>query len=92
MWLVCSLKAFTIEASPNEGIAQEAVQPLRDRTSLIIAHRLSTIRDADRILVMQRGRIVEDGSHDELLHLNGLYANLYHRQFEEAEVPEAAGD
>ena len=62
------------------------------RTSLIIAHRLSTVRDADRILVMQRGRIVEDGSHEHLLRQNGLYAQLYQRQFEETDRVQAAGD
>jgi ATP-binding cassette subfamily B protein len=54
---------------------------LKGRTSLIIAHRLSTVRDADRILVMQSGRIVEDGDHHTLLAQDGLYAQLYHRQF-----------
>jgi ATP-binding cassette subfamily B multidrug efflux pump len=56
---------------------------LQNRTSLTIAHRLSTVRDADRILVMQSGQVVEDGTHDELLHLDGVYAQLYRRQFEE---------
>jgi ATP-binding cassette subfamily B protein len=50
------------------------------RTSFIIAHRLSTIRNADRILVLRDGDIVEQGSHDELLALNGFYSELYHSQ------------
>lgn len=55
---------------------------MKDRTSFIIAHRLSTIRDADVILVMDHGDIVEQGSHDELLAKGGVYANLYNSQFE----------
>lgn len=55
---------------------------MSDRTSFIIAHRLSTIRDADLILVMAHGDIVEQGSHEELLKLDGVYANLYNSQFE----------
>ena len=52
-----------------------------DRTSFVIAHRLSTIRDADLILVMEDGRIVEQGSHDALLAADGAYATLYAAQF-----------
>ena len=57
---------------------------IRDRTSFVIAHRLSTIRDADLILVMKDGDIVEQGTHEELLLKNGFYAELYNSQFEEA--------
>ena len=58
---------------------------MQGRTSFIIAHRLSTIRNADLILVMQDGDIIEQGNHDELLAAGGFYANLYNSQFEEAE-------
>ena len=66
----------------TEVLIQRAMAALRhDRTSFVIAHRLSTIRDADIILVMESGRIVEQGNHDTLLHSNGAYANLYNAQF-----------
>ena len=70
----------------TEELIQKAMDQLMDgRTSFIIAHRLSTIRNADLILVMNDGDIVEQGTHDELLKKNGFYANLYNSQFEEVE-------
>ena len=66
----------------TEVLVQHAMSALRtDRTSFVIAHRLSTIRDADLILVMEDGRIVEQGDHHELLELAGSYARLYESQF-----------
>ena len=59
---------------------------IQGRTSFVIAHRLSTIRDADLILVMRDGDIVEQGTHDDLLAAGGFYANLYNSQFERAEA------
>ena len=68
--------------SHSEALIQEALQPLmHGRTSLVIAHRLSTILAADLILVMNQGRLVEQGTHQELLAQNGLYASLYETQF-----------
>lgn len=65
----------------TEALLQSALDTLlRDRTALIIAHRLSTIRDVDRILVLQRGELKEQGSHAELMALSGLYASLYRLQ------------
>ncbi len=65
----------------TEALLQSALDTLlRDRTALIIAHRLSTIRHVDRILVLQRGELREQGSHAELMALNGLYAHLYRLQ------------
>ena len=55
---------------------------MKGRTSFVIAHRLSTIRDADLILVMNEGDIIEQGTHEELLAAGGFYANLYNSQFE----------
>jgi ATP-binding cassette subfamily B protein len=66
----------------TEVLVQHAMATLRARrTSFVIAHRLSTIRDADLILVMEHGRIVEQGTHDELLAKGGAYHALYHAQF-----------
>lgn len=55
---------------------------MNGRTSFVIAHRLSTIRNADKILVMDSGQIVEQGSHEELLEQKGYYHDLYHAQFQ----------
>jgi ATP-binding cassette subfamily B protein len=66
----------------TERLIQNAIESvLRERTSVVIAHRLSTIRSADRILVIDQGRIIEDGNHHELIRRRGRYYDLYTNQF-----------
>ncbi len=78
--------------SESEHLVQEALDRLmQGRTTLVIAHRLSTVRDADRVVVLEGGRVVEQGSHDALLARNGLYRRLVERQFEEHGRPCAPG-
>ena len=67
--------------SENEQLVHAALQTaLKGRTSIVIAHRLSTVRDADQILVLEKGSVVERGTHDELVAKGGLYSDLYNRQ------------
>ena len=71
----------------TEMLIQKAIEKvLEGRTSFIVAHRLSTIRNADRILVIQNGKITEDGSHKQLLRKKGYYYNLYTNQFQEEQI------
>jgi ATP-binding cassette, subfamily B, bacterial len=74
--------------SESEAAVQRALSvALTGRTALVIAHRLSTVRDADQILVLDDGRVVERGTHEQLVEANGLYAELYHTQFAVADSP-----
>ena len=75
-------EATSVLDTESERVVQEALNRLMvGRTSIIIAHRLSTIKNADRILVLDKGKLVEDGTHEELMAKNGLYAHLYQIQY-----------
>jgi len=71
--------ALDTESEQHVQAALDAL--MRNRTTIVIAHRLSTIENADRILVMEQGEIIESGNHQELMRLNGSYAKLYQKQF-----------
>jgi ATP-binding cassette, subfamily B, bacterial MsbA len=71
----------------SEQVVQQALDRLSEgRTTIVIAHRLSTIRGADKIIVMDRGRVMDEGKHDELLARGGIYADLYRLQFEDGKT------
>lgn len=77
----------------SEIMVQRALENLmNDRTAFVIAHRLSTVRRANRILVMEKGRIAESGTHDELLASNGIYKRLYSLQFDDAAAEQFTGE
>ena len=82
--LILDEATSSVDTRTEERIQKAMDNLMKGRTSFIIAHRLSTIKDADMILVMKDGDIVEQGTHDELLAKNGFYADLYNSQFEQA--------
>jgi ATP-binding cassette subfamily B protein len=81
-----------LDSESELAIQQALADALVGRTSLVIAHRLSTIVAADRILVLEDGRIIESGRHDELLRAGGLYTDLYRTQLESPHVDEPTAD
>lgn len=80
--LILDEATSSVDTRTEERIQKAMDNLMKGRTSFVIAHRLSTIRDADRILVMKDGDIIEQGNHEELLKKNGFYAELYNSQFE----------
>lgn len=80
--LILDEATSSIDTRTEIKIQKAFLKMMQGRTSFIVAHRLSTIRDADVILVMKEGKIIEQGRHEELLKENGFYANLYNSQFE----------
>jgi len=79
--LILDEATSSVDTRTEMQIQQAMIRLMQGRTSLIIAHRLSTIRDADKIIVVENGRIVESGNHEELLAAKGVYYNLYQTQF-----------
>jgi ATP-binding cassette subfamily B protein len=75
-----------VDTYTEDEILKRLRNVLRGRTSIIISHRISTVKDADQIVVLHEGRIVERGNHDELVALNGMYAELYRKQLLEEEL------
>jgi ATP-binding cassette subfamily B protein len=88
--LVFDEATSALDSRTEKSIQAELAEISRDRTTLVIAHRLSTIVDADEILVLDHGRIVERGSFRELLEANGRFAEMWHLQQEEGRAREAA--
>ena len=80
--LILDEATSSIDTRTEVKIQQAFDEMMQGRTSFVVAHRLSTIREADVILVMKDGHIIEQGRHEDLLAINGFYANLYHSQFE----------
>jgi len=77
-----------VDTRTEEEILINLKEFMKDRTSIIISHRISTVKDADNIIVLSNGTIAEQGRHDELLSLNGIYADLYYKQLLEEELKE----
>ncbi len=86
--LILDEATSSVDTRTEMLIQQALAKLLKGRTSFVIAHRLSTVRNADQVLVIDEGRIVEKGTHPELLERNGLYADLYRRQFRDVEEAE----
>jgi len=80
----------SVDTQTEERILHHLRDVMRDRTSILISHRVSTVKDADKIVVLDDGQIVEQGTHEELLALGGIYADLYEKQLLEEEL--AASD
>ncbi|MBT2188235.1 ABC transporter ATP-binding protein [Sphingobium nicotianae] len=92
--LILDEATASIDSFTEQDIQRALKVLFRDRTSLVIAHRLATVRDADKIVVLQQGRIIEQGAHDELIALGGLYAHLYtsnYSSFDDVQPQDEAG-
>ena len=77
-----------VDTHTEEDILQGLRGFMKNRTTLMVSHRVSTVKDADKIVILDKGMIAEEGTHDELIKLNGLYAGIYNRQLLEQEIEE----
>jgi subfamily B ATP-binding cassette protein MsbA len=79
--LILDEATSALDTESERAIQDALKEVMKDRTTLVIAHRLSTIENADQVIVLRKGRVIEQGTHDELLALGQAYARLYHTQF-----------
>ncbi|MEO8073157.1 MAG: ABC transporter transmembrane domain-containing protein [Acidobacteriota bacterium] len=86
--LILDEATSALDAESEQLVQLALANLMRNKTSIVIAHRLSTVRKADKIVVMERGKIIETGTHNELLEHNGIYRRLYELQFAEEEITE----
>jgi len=89
--LILDEATSSVDTRTEVNIQEALLKLMEGRTSFVIAHRLSTIREADQVLVINDGRIIERGTHEELLAMGGFYHNLYMSQFRKQAVPEVVG-
>ena len=75
-----------VDTKTEEKILKNLKEVTKDRTSIIIAHRISTVKDADEIIVLDEGRIIERGNHDYLVSIKGYYSSIYHKQLLEEKI------
>ena len=81
--LILDEATSSLDSESERAIQDALLEVMKDRTTLVIAHRLSTIENADQVIVLSKGKVIEQGTHNELLANNGAYARLYQAQFGE---------
>ena len=80
--LILDEATSNVDSKTEKDISDAMIRLMANKTCFVIAHRLSTVKNADNILVLRDGDVVEQGTHDELISMNGVYADIYHAQFE----------